>query len=277
MLFGPFSGLGLIPFPVIRTCADDIAVDPPGLYCTFTVQLPPPGLRTVPEAQVPPAITEKLVAAGPEALMTVGAAVKVNAPALAPVAVLVIVTNPLLVLVFAGVVVRFRAENEIVAPVTVNGRLPVFPPGTTTVTLWLPRPAPLAMVNVAVIVESLTTVKPLTVMPPTLMPVAALRFVPVSVTGTDDPRTPLLGLICVSTGATTVKVTGLLVPPEVVTVTFLAVRAAPPAIVNVAVTVVSLTTAMLLTEMPADGVTVTAVVPVKAVPVRVTGTTLPRV
>ena len=38
-----------------------------------------------------------------------------------------------------------------VAPCTVKGKVPVFPPGTTTVTLWLPSPAVVVMLKVAVI------------------------------------------------------------------------------------------------------------------------------
>ena len=81
----------------------------------------------------------------------------------------------------------------------------------------------LAIVNVAVICVLLTTVTPLTVTPTpltfTLAP--ATKFVPVSVTGTLVPTVPLDGLTELSAGAGgfTVKVTLLLVPPLVVTVT----------------------------------------------------------
>ena len=62
---------------------------------------------------------------------------------------------------------------------TVNGTVPVFPPGTTTATLWIPKAAPFAIRRFAVTVESLTTMKFVTVMLPpgaTLSPVAALKF-----------------------------------------------------------------------------------------------------
>lgn len=65
------------------------------------------------------------------------------------------------------------------------------------------------------------------------------------------------------------------VPPGVVTLTLRCPRAAPLAIVNVAVTVVSFTTLMLLTAtLPPE--TVTADAPVRDVPVRVTLTVAPR-
>jgi hypothetical protein len=72
----------------------------------------------------------------------------------------------------------------------------------------------------------------------------------------------------------TVKVTVLVVPPGVVTLTVLAVAVAVAEIVKVAVTVVALAV-MLLTVMPVPD-TLIAVAPVRLVPVRVTGTTVPR-
>ena len=83
------------------------------------------------------------------------------------------------------------------------------------------------MVNVAVICVALTTVVLLTVIPAPLraMVAPATKFVPVSVTGTLCPCTPLFGLIEVSVGGVggarfTVNGCAPLVPPEVVTVTF---------------------------------------------------------
>ena len=95
-------------------------------------------------------------------------------------------------------------------------------------------------------------------------------MVPVIVTGTAVPRAPEFGAIPVSAGPTTVNVTAVLVPAGVVAVTFLALRVAPVVMVKFAVTVVSFTT---VTPEPD---TVTAVVPVRWVPVRVTGTVVPR-
>jgi hypothetical protein len=132
------------------------------------------------------------------------------------------------------------------------------------------------IVKVAVTVEEFTTTMLLTVMPPPLRvtDVVPVRLLPLKVTGTARPCVPVFGEIEVSTGTAAgvtvnAPVRMLLVPPGVVTLTFLAVSAALPAIVKVAVTVVALTTAILLTVMPPP-VTVTAVAPVRFVPVRVT-------
>jgi len=87
-------------------------------------------------------------------------------------------------------------------------------------------------------------------------------------TGTAVPRAPVGGLIEASVGvggAITVKATELLTPPGAVTVTFLAVAAAPAVKVKLALTWLSLTTVMPLTVTPPPG-TVTAVVPVNPVP-----------
>jgi hypothetical protein len=74
-----------------------------------------------------------------------------------------------------------------------------------------------------------------------------------------------------------VNVRVLLVPSDVVvTLTFLAVSEAVVVIINVAVTVVSLTTVRLLYVTPEPD-TVILVAPVRPLPVRVTGTLVPRV
>src|SRR6266404_59060 len=88
------------------------------------------------------------------------------------------------------------------------------------------------------------------------------------------PKLRVVG-VRAGTPAITVNVTVLLVPPGVVTLTVLGVSAAVPAIVNVAVTEVGLTTRMLLTVTNVPD-TVIAVVPVRLVPARVTGTAVPR-
>src|SRR5271165_5062288 len=110
--------------------------------------------------------------------------------------------------------------------------------------------------------------------PPT--PVAVARLVPVKVTGTEAPRTPLFGLMDERVGATTVNAPfSVLVPPLVARVTFLAVVGALAAMVKVAVTRLESTRVALDTVMPVLD-TVTMGVPDKFVPVRVTGTTAPR-
>jgi hypothetical protein len=132
------------------------------------------------------------------------------------------------------------------------------------------------MANVTVMVVSLTTVKLLTVMPvPAVTLVAPVKSTPVRVTLLIVwPRRPTLGLTDVSAGAFTVKVTALVVPMGVVTVTFRAVVPAPDEMTKFAVTVVALVLVMVAVTPVPD--TVTAVAPVKLLPVRVTATVLPR-
>ena len=86
---------------------------------------------------------------------------------------------------------------------------------------------------------------------------------------------PLVAAVNVNVpcGAVTVNVTVLLVPPGVVTLTVLAPSAAVAAIVKVVVTVVEVTVkAPAVTPVPD---TVTAVAPVRFVPVKVTATAAP--
>jgi hypothetical protein len=131
------------------------------------------------------------------------------------------------------------AIDASVGPVTVNELFNVmFPLGVTTVTFNAPNVAVFEIANVAVAVVSFTAVKPLTVtpVPDTDAAVAVASPVPVIVTGTLVPRKPVFGVTPVTVGATTVKVTVLLFPPGVVTVTVLWLALAVAAIVNVAVT-----------------------------------------
>ena len=155
------------------------------------------------------------------------------------------------------------------------------PPGVAvTVTLLGFRLALIPMLKVAVTVVSFTAVTALAVTPvPEIVTVVTLlRPVPVRVTGTTEPRKPVLGEIDISVGAVTVKVTVLLVPPGVVMLTLLAVVAAFASIVKVAVAVVSFTTTRLVTVIGALlglGVIVIAEALVRPVPVSVTATALP--
>ena len=161
----------------------------------------------------------------------------------------------------------------------------VVPPGVETATLrLLPVVVVPLMVKVAVNVVALTYVTPVTVIPPPpvieIVSPDGVKLAPVSVTVTEVPRVPLFGLIDVSVGAgglATVNVKLLLVPPEVVTVTFLVPTAVPEAIVNVAVSCVGLVTFTPVTVTPVPAATVVAPV-MKFVPVRVTvNGALPRV
>lgn len=164
---------------------------------------------------------------------------------------------------------------------------PLVPPGVVTVMFLGPIAAVLVVLKVAVMVAELTTVTPVTVKPfaggTTLTVDPAVKLLPIRVTATGLGaaavlRRPEGGLIEERIGVpgfTTVKVTGVVVPVGVVTVTFLAVSAAVDAIVNVALTCVSLTTVTPLTVM-APPVTLTAVAPVRLMPVNTTGWVVPR-
>jgi hypothetical protein len=65
--------------------------------------------------------------------------------------------------------------------------------------------------------------------------VAPVRPVPVMVTGTVVPRNPVVGIIDVSEGGTTVNVSALLGPPNVVTIILLAPSPVAAVVAKVAV------------------------------------------
>jgi len=166
-------------------------------------------------------------------------------------------------------------------PVIANGRALLAPPVLVTATLMEPIAAAEVLVMVAMMVVGVVMTTPLTETPvaagvmTTFEP--ATKFVPVSRTLTDVPRTSVAGAIEVSVGAggaTTVNVAALLVPAGVVTVTFLAPNVAVAEMVKVAVTVLAFTTVKLPTVIPVP-LTFTALARVKPVPVIVTGTTVP--
>jgi hypothetical protein len=163
------------------------------------------------------------------------------------------------------------------------------PPGVVAVTLLAVVDAPPVNVNVAVTVVAGVapgvTAETVTPFPETVTAVIPVKPVPVRVTlATVLPDIFLateLGVIELSTGAVldaaiNVNVTALLVPFGVVAVTLLAVVDAPLVNVSVAVTVVSGVapgvTPVTVTPFPE---TLTAVIPVKPVPVRVTLATAP--
>lgn len=184
--------------------------------------------------------------------------------------------------VTATVVPRTPVSGAIevsVAPDTVKGTelLAAAAPATLTVTLWAAVVEAVAeMVKVALSVVGLATDTPLTVIPPpeTATVVSpATKLVPVSVTGTTEPRAPEGGLIEVNVGVggiVTVKATALLTPPGAVTVTFLAVPVAPAVKVKVVDTCVALTTVTGPTvTLPPE--TATAVAPVNPLPKILTG------
>jgi len=267
------------PVSAIVTCAVE-ARDPVvgGTYCTTIVQVPP-GASTVPDAQVPPVTVKAPV---PLALFTTGAAVSVIGPAVAPVAEFLRVTVPDFVVPLAGVLVKAGAGpvNAGVPPVTVKGSVLLVPPGVVMPRFLTPSGAPLEMFKVAVTWVAETTVRLVTGISPPIpvMAKAPVRLVPLKVTVTAVPRAPEVGEMDVNVGAggaVTVKVTGLVTPPGVETLTARAPVAAKFAMVNVAVTVVTFTGTRLLTATPGP-LTVMAKAPVRFVPVRVTGTLVPR-
>jgi len=154
----PVAVAAASPFPVTVTCAVAVAVDVPGAYCTLMVQFVP-GFKTVVAVQVPPAIMEKAPPAVPTFPM-VDAAVKVNAPAVAPVAVLVTVTKPLCVVVVPVSNDGDGALMVAVAPLTVKVTAGVVcpPPAMARVTVLAPSAAVGSIRKVAVALVSLATV-----------------------------------------------------------------------------------------------------------------------
>jgi hypothetical protein len=168
----------------------------------------------------------------------------------------------------------------------VNAILFVVPIGVVTPMFLIPVVAVLATFKVAVMVVELTTVKvPVATVTPVPSPVSAVapvRLVPVSVTGT--LVVPLVGCVAVfgvieaSVGPCTMNVAVLLVPFDVVTTaTFLDPVEAVLVMLRVAVIVVGLTTLKVpeatVTPVPSP---VSPVAPAKLVPLRVTGTLVPR-
>ena len=267
------------PVSAIVTCAVE-ARDPVvgGTYCTIIVQVAP-GASTVPDAQVPPVTVKAPV---PVTLFTTGAAVSAIGPAFAPVAEFLRVTVPVFVVPLAGVVVKAGVGpvNAGVPPVTVKGKVLLVPPGVVMPRFLTPSGAVLEMFKVAVTWVAETTVRLVTGISPPIpvMAKAPVRLVPVKVTVTGVPRAPEVGVMDVNVGAggaVTVKVTGLVKPPGVETLTVRAVAGARFAMVNVAVTEVSLTTTRLLMVIPGP-VTLMRKAPVRFVPVSVTLTLVPR-
>jgi hypothetical protein len=207
--------------------------------------------------------------------------IPLTAMLLVPVFTVVVPVKPLPERVTATVAPRAPELGLIPVSVgrcTVNATELVVPNGPVTETFLTPVVALVEMVKVAVIVVEFTTLKLLTViaLPIPVNPVSPVRFVPVRVTLTVVPRNPWIGLIEVSVGPCTVNETLLLVPPGVVTLTFLVVNPAVAEIVKFAVIVLEFTTVKLGTVTPKPD-TVTAVVPSRLVPVRVTATVVPRV
>jgi len=162
------------------------------------------------------------------------------------------------------------------APRTVKGTVLVGPSGVVTPIVRAPvvAVAAIAQFAVKVVVVGIPDMVQVTPVPDTVTAVAAARSVPVSVTGTVVPSTPLTGATEASDGpARVVKPTGPVVPMGVTTATLRVPTKAVGAMDKVALTVVEFTTVNELTVTPVP-VTVTAVAPVRPTPVRTTGTLL---
>jgi hypothetical protein len=149
-----------------------------------------------------------------------------------------------------------------------------------TDTLYDPAAAPLAIVNVAVICEPFTTTTLPAVTPLPLTPTVApeTKFVPVNVTFTAVPCTPLFGATDVSVGVDaepfTVKGTAPVTPPGAATVTLCPPAEAFDAMLNVAVICVELTITGFDNVNPPPATEIVELFR-KPVPVRVTGTLVP--
>src|SRR6266403_1533582 len=177
-------------------------------------------------------------------------------------------------------------EIELSVGPTMNVTLLEVTPGVVvTLTFLFPVAAVAVIAQFAVTVVAvgvpLMVQTTLPAIPDTFTAVVPDRLLPVRVIGTlGPPRTPDVGAIEVSVGLTTVNVTLLVVTPGVVvTLTFLFPVAAVAAIAHVALTVVvvgGVTVLMVQTTLPAVPDTFTAVAPDRLLPVRTTGTLVPR-
>jgi hypothetical protein len=165
---------------------------------------------------------------------------------------------------------------------TVNVTVPVVPFGVVTLTRCEPSVVELASIaNVVLTVVAVAVIAPTVIpVPPTFTDVAPVRFVPVRVIARLAVfSAPVLGVIVVTVGGfglITVKTTAPLVPFGVVTLTLCmptAVALEPMA--NVAVTVVAVDD-IPLTTIPPPPSTLTAVAPVRLLPVSVTDTVVPK-
>ena len=270
------------PVPVTVMLADALAVDPPVTYCTGIVQLWP-GLRTVPDTQgllpAAPAM-EKTPPAGTLAVVSTGAAVKVNAPADDPDELLVTVIKPFFVpvppLFNCGVgPVKFRF-----APITVNCGAPVpgvGPLGVVTVRFLVPRPAPgsIAQDAFTVVAVGVPTIVHVMLLSKDTA-VAPVRSTPVMVTGKVVPRTPVVTLSEVAVGPATVNnPVPTALPPGVVTVIFPVFILALAEITQDTFTVAAVGVPVIVHVTPLWEA-VTAVAPAKPVPVMTMATVVPR-
>jgi hypothetical protein len=154
------------------------------------------------------------------------------------------------------------------------------PAAEVSVMLLAVAAAVAGIVKVTVTVLSFTTVSPDVVIAGAVLgvivsPLTPVRPEPARVTVTVLPRAVWFGVTRVRTGASTVNVTGLVVPCDVVTVTFRTPGVAVVVSAKFAVTILSFTTATALAVTPVPDI-VTPVAPVRPVPYRVTGMVVAR-
>ena len=209
----------------------------------------PPGVVTLTFPLVPAATTAVMLVA--ETTLKEVAAVPPKLTAVVPVKLVPVNVTVLPVAALVGV-------NEVIigAGMNINPASVPVPPGV--VTLTFPE-VPAATTAVMLVAE--TTLKEVAAVPPKLTAVAPVKSVPVKVTVVVEPA--LVGVNEVIVGAgMNVNPAKIPVPPGVVTLTFPLVPAATTAVMLVAETT--------LKEVAAVPPKLTAVVPVKSVPVKVT-------
>src|SRR5689334_2349545 len=221
----------------------DVSVGAGGLTVNATAAVVPLDVVTVTlEApKVAPALIAKFavicVALTTTTLLTVipGLVVLTVAPEMKLVPVSVMPT-----LLPAGPAAGLIEVNVGTGGFTVNVTGVVVAPDTVTVMLEAPKVAPAPIAKLAVIWVALTTTTLLTVIPALFVFTVApeTKFVPVNVTGTVVPVVPLAGLteLRVAAGGFSVNVTGVLVPPDVVTVTLETPKLGPALIAKHALT-----------------------------------------
>ena len=219
-----------------------------GITVNNTPLLVPPGVVTTTLPVVAPAGTVVVIWVLELTVNVAAVPLKLTAVApvkLVPVIITVVPTVPLvglrLVMVEAGTV-TVNTRPLLVPPGVVTLTLPVVAPAGTVAIIWVAE----LTVNVAAVPLKLTAVAP-------------LRLLPVMTT--DVPGVPLVGLRLVITGAggSTVNGAPLLVPPGVVTLTL--------PVVAPAGTVAVIWVAEFTVNVAAVPLKLTAVVPVKLLPV----------
>jgi len=209
----------------------------------------PPGVVTLTLPEVPDATTAVILVA--ETTLNEVAAVPPKLTAVAPVKLVPVIVTVAPIAALVGV-----KEVIVGAGTNVNPTCVAVPPGV--VTLTLPE-VPAATTAVMLVAE--TTLNDVAAVPPKLTAVAPVKLVPVIVTVA--PIAALVGVKEVIVGAgTKVNPTRVAVPPGVVTLTLPEVPAATTAVMLVAETT--------LNDVAAVPPKLTAVAPVKLVPVMVT-------